>query len=102
MNSSVEISEHIEQKTILQTAFDAQRKAYLAAPVPDFAQRKQDLLALKRMINENRDAIVGHLRGLRQSFVPRKLVRRDHHGHRRHKWHHQENERLDEGPASPR
>ena len=58
MNSSVEISEHIEQKTILQTAFDAQRKAYLAAPVPDFAQRKQDLLALKRMINENRDAIV--------------------------------------------
>ena len=58
MNSSVEIADSTEQASILQQAFDAQRKAYLADPVPDYAQRKQDLLTLKRMINENRDAII--------------------------------------------
>lgn len=35
-----------------------QRKAYLADPVPDFTQRKADLLALKRMISENTEAFV--------------------------------------------
>ena len=42
----------------LHACFDRQREAYLAAPTPDFAQRKQDLLSLKRLINENRDAII--------------------------------------------
>lgn len=42
----------------LHATFEAQRAAYLAAPTPDYAQRKQDLLNLKRMINENRDAII--------------------------------------------
>ena len=58
MNSSVEIAENIEQASVLQEAFKAQRAAYLAQPMPDYNQRKQDLLTLKRMINENRDAII--------------------------------------------
>ena len=58
MNSSVEIAENIEQASVLQGAFKAQRSAYLAQPMPDYNQRKQDLLTLKRMINENRDAII--------------------------------------------
>lgn len=43
---------------MLQSAFDTQRQAYLAAPVPDVAQRKADLLALKAMLSDNLDAIV--------------------------------------------
>jgi coniferyl-aldehyde dehydrogenase len=35
-----------------------QREAYLANPVPDLAQRRKDLLALKSMLVENREAIV--------------------------------------------
>ena len=35
-----------------------QRKAYFADPVPDFKQRKADLLALKRMISENTEALI--------------------------------------------
>ncbi len=42
----------------LRATFDKQRAAYLADPVPDYSQRKEDLLALKRMLNENRDAII--------------------------------------------
>ena len=42
----------------LHTAFQKQRRSYLQDPVPGLEQRKQDLLALKKMINENRDAIV--------------------------------------------
>ena len=45
-------------KLELNAAFQRQRAAYLANPYPDFAQRKQDLLALKRMISENRDEII--------------------------------------------
>ena len=35
-----------------------QRKAYHADPNPDLAQRRQDLLALKKMLSENREAII--------------------------------------------
>lgn len=42
----------------LTNCLQMQRKAYLADPVPDFAQRKADLLALKRLISENTDALV--------------------------------------------
>ncbi|MSQ98307.1 MAG: coniferyl aldehyde dehydrogenase [Xanthomonadales bacterium] len=35
-----------------------QRNAYLASPNPDFAQRKADLLALKRMVIENQEAMI--------------------------------------------
>ncbi len=42
----------------LEAALETQRAAYLAQPTPDFAQRKQDLLALKSMISDNVDAIV--------------------------------------------
>ncbi|MFV0277385.1 MAG: coniferyl aldehyde dehydrogenase [Parahaliea sp.] len=41
----------------LLAAFGLQREAYLAAPNPVFAERKQDLLTLKRMVSENLDAI---------------------------------------------
>ena len=43
---------------MLRGAFQKQREAYLADPVPDAAQRKQDLLALKNMLTENREAII--------------------------------------------
>jgi coniferyl-aldehyde dehydrogenase len=42
----------------LQAAFRKQREAYLSEPIPALAQRKQDLLTLKRMLSENLDPIV--------------------------------------------
>ncbi len=47
-----------EKAAMLRAHFDLQREAYFAAPVPDFQQRKQDLLSLKRMLTENSDAIM--------------------------------------------
>jgi len=42
----------------LTAAFQKQRQAYLASPIPDLDQRREDLLALKRMLSENLDEIV--------------------------------------------
>jgi len=42
----------------LEATLDLQRKAYLAHPVPDFAERKADLLSLQRFVRENKEAIV--------------------------------------------
>ncbi len=42
----------------LRNCLQQQRKAYFADPNPDFKQRKSDLLALKRMLSENTDAII--------------------------------------------
>ena len=47
-----------ETSEMLNAAFKKQREAYLANPIPDYEQRKQDLLTLKKMLNENRDEIV--------------------------------------------
>ena len=47
-----------QHAAMLREAFDKQREAYFADPVPTYQQRKEDLLSLKRMINENRDAII--------------------------------------------
>jgi coniferyl-aldehyde dehydrogenase len=47
-----------ETSAMLGVAFDKQRAAYLANPNPDYRQRREDLVNLKRMINENRDAII--------------------------------------------
>ena len=52
-------SAHIAE--MLNAALRKQRKSYLADPVPDYEARKQDLLTLKRMLNENRDAILDAL-----------------------------------------
>ena len=41
-----------------QNCFDRQRAAYLAAPEPTYEERVADLKALKRLLKENRDAIV--------------------------------------------
>jgi coniferyl-aldehyde dehydrogenase len=43
---------------MLRDQYDKQHAAYLADPVPTYQQRKDDLLALKRMINENREEII--------------------------------------------
>ncbi len=43
---------------MLRSCFDRQRRAYLADPVPNLAQRKDDLKRLKQILNDNRDAIV--------------------------------------------
>jgi len=42
----------------LTNCLQTQRKAYFADPNPDLEQRKTDLLALKRMISENTDAMI--------------------------------------------
>jgi coniferyl-aldehyde dehydrogenase len=47
-----------ETAQMLRACFDAQRHGYLADPVPDYEQRRLDLLALKRLVSENSDAIV--------------------------------------------
>jgi coniferyl-aldehyde dehydrogenase len=46
-----------ETAAMLRATLDKQREAYLAHPVPTYQERKEDLLTLKRMISENRDAI---------------------------------------------
>jgi coniferyl-aldehyde dehydrogenase len=43
---------------MLRASFQKQRKAYLADPIPDADQRKKDLLALKSLLIENREAII--------------------------------------------
>jgi coniferyl-aldehyde dehydrogenase len=47
-----------EIKTELDICLKRQRRAYHADPNPDLEQRKKDLLALKSMLSENREAIV--------------------------------------------
>lgn len=42
----------------LNACLQLQREAYLENPVPDYAQRKADLLTLKRMMSENIDALI--------------------------------------------
>jgi coniferyl-aldehyde dehydrogenase len=42
----------------LEKCLQQQRRAYLANPVPDYTQRKSDLLTLKRMVAENIDALI--------------------------------------------
>ena len=42
----------------LVAALELQQAAYLAKPTPDYAQRKQDLLSLKAMLNDNLEQIV--------------------------------------------
>jgi coniferyl-aldehyde dehydrogenase len=42
----------------LKRSFRKQRKAYLADPVPGYEQRREDLLRLKQMINDNREDII--------------------------------------------
>jgi len=47
-----------EVTEMLRAGFQIQRQSYLADPIPDYNQRKEDLLALKRMLNENRDEMI--------------------------------------------
>ena len=51
-----EASEEVAE--MLNAAFQKQREAYLADPVPDYEQRKLDLLALKQLLSENREEII--------------------------------------------
>ena len=47
-----------ETVAALASCLKLQREAYLAEPNPDLAQRKKDLLSLKSMLGENREAII--------------------------------------------
>lgn len=47
-----------DHATMLREHFELQRKHYMEQPNPDFKQRKEDLLNLKRMVSENMDAII--------------------------------------------
>ena len=42
----------------LRHCLERQRRAYLADPVPDYDSRRRDLLALKRLVSENTEAII--------------------------------------------
>ena len=60
MNTVIQDSQYIdtnETYTVLSACLQSQREAYHADPVPDIEQRKKDLLALKNMLSENREAI---------------------------------------------
>ena len=43
---------------MLMADFRKQREAYLRAPTPDYRQRREDLLSLKRMLSDNREEII--------------------------------------------
>jgi coniferyl-aldehyde dehydrogenase len=68
MNEAVELMTPSPEQTktqdsseiaeMLTAAFRKQRKSYFTDPVPDVGQRKQDLLALKRLLSENVDEIL--------------------------------------------
>jgi len=47
-----------DNAAMLRAAYDKQRTAYLAHPFPNYKERKEDLLTLKRLINENREQII--------------------------------------------
>jgi coniferyl-aldehyde dehydrogenase len=47
-----------ETAEYLRAEFQKQRQGYLSDPIPDLQQRKQDLMALKKMLNENREEII--------------------------------------------
>ncbi len=47
-----------EVADVLMADFQRQRKAYLRAPTPDYQQRREDLLSLKKMLSENREEII--------------------------------------------
>jgi len=47
-----------ELRAELEATLAAQREAYLAHPVPNFAERRLDLLALQRFVRENKEEIV--------------------------------------------
>ena len=55
-----EVSDTIREEITqtLSSSFRKQRKAYLADPVPGYEQRREDLLRLKQMINDNREDII--------------------------------------------
>jgi len=44
-------------EAVLTACLEQQRTAYLADPNPDYRQRTQDLIALKRMVSDNQIAI---------------------------------------------
>ena len=61
MNTAIHDLPDIDPNSIsneLNSCLQTQRKAYFADSTPDLQQRKADLLALKRMISENTDALI--------------------------------------------
>lgn len=59
LNQALEIRETDPQiSPTLLDAYEVQKRAYLQHPTPDYQQRKQDLLQLKKLINENREQII--------------------------------------------
>jgi coniferyl-aldehyde dehydrogenase len=48
----------LEVRQQLEATLEMQRKAYFAHPMPTFAERKADLLQLKRFVADNKEAII--------------------------------------------
>lgn len=60
-DSTVEVEQQSlpnETASMLMAHFDMQRSYYQVDPVPEYRQRKEDLINLKRMINENREELI--------------------------------------------
>ena len=53
-----QVTPEIAIRTMLEETLKLQRDAFLAAPSPSFAERKDDLLTLQRFVRDNRDALV--------------------------------------------
>lgn len=58
MNSSVQALQDVSSDTPLSALFNTQKNAYLNSPIPTYQQRKNNLINLKKMLSENRDAII--------------------------------------------
>lgn len=56
--TAVQESMSTDNAAMLRAHFDLQREAYAADPCPEYQQRRQDLLDLKRLVSENREAIM--------------------------------------------
>ena len=56
--TAVQETPSTDTAAMLRTHFELQRSEYLAAPNPDYQQRKQDLVNLKKLVSENMEAII--------------------------------------------
>ena len=75
MNSVVEVPQDRPINTIaseLRACLDQQRAAYFVDPNPDYQRRRQDLLALKRLVSENSDALIDAINRFRRDGMQKK------------------------------
>ncbi len=57
MNAPLTATSTINVPEAMASCFARQKSSYHAAPEPSYEQRREDLLNLKRLVVENREAI---------------------------------------------